>query len=256
MAGYNTKIQESMKRYRGKIHPVDKIGYKLKGYLLAEKHGIKHAEIFKIYSRIENVNWEELPRQFIIKPQQGCSESGVFPLIRKGKGYRNILKNKDMTKEGIIRTFQEGITGNHSHSGGLWIEELLSNPLPYDWKIHTFNGRIGIIEQFKRDGESKYHKYWTREWKPIENMCKKIFTYKINNSLPPPEHRRGLLKVAEVLSKAISHPFVRIDLYDTPRGVFMGEITPHPGRTCVYIDYWEKYLGEMWGKAEKELKNG
>ena len=256
MAGYWKKMQESMKRYQGKIHPIDKIGYKLRGYIFAEKNGIKHAKIFKIYDRIEEVNWEGLPKGFVIKPKQGCSESGVFPLVCKDGGYRNILKNKDMTREEIVECFKERLTGKGSHSKGLWIEELLSNPLPYDWKIHTFNGKIGIIEQFKRDGKEKYHKYWTKEWIPIKNMCKRIFTYKINNSLSPPEHRKGLLKAAEVLSKAIGHPFVRIDLYDTARGVFIGEITPHPGRTCVYIDYWERYLGKMWERAEKELKNG
>ena len=256
MIGFNTMMQESIKRNKGKVHPIDKVGYKLKGYLLAERNGIRHAEIFKIYNRIEEVNWDELPGEFVIKPQQGCSESGVFPLIRKGEGYRNILKNKDMAKREIIKSFQEGITGSHSHSRELWIEELLSNPLPYDWKIHTFNGKIGMIEQFKRNEENKYHKYWTEEWQPIENMCKKIFTYKINNSLPPPEHPEGLLKTARVLSKAIGHPYIRMDLYDTPKGVFLGEITPHPGRTCVYADYWENHLGEMWRRAEEELKNG
>ena len=255
MAGYWKKMQDSMKKYQGKIHPVDKIGYKLKGYLFAEENGIKHAEIFKIYDRIEDVHWEELPGEFIIKPQQGCSESGVFPLIRKGEGYRDILKNKDIGQKEIIKIFKERLTGKGSHSKSLWIEELLTNPLPYDWKIHTFNGKIGIIEQFKRDGKEKYHKYWTKEWIPIRNMCKKIFTYKINNTLPPPEHPESLLKAAEVLSKAIGHPFVRIDLYDTPRGVFVGEITPHPGRTCIYADYWENLLGEIWEQAEKELKN-
>jgi len=256
MVRFNIKIQESIKKYKGKIHPIDEIGYKLKGYLFAEKSMIRHAEIFKIYEQIEEVNWEELPKAFVIKPQQGCSESGVLPLIRNKEGYRNILKNIDMTREEVIKYYKEGITGNHSHSRELWIEELLSNPLPYDWKIHTFNGKIGMVEQFKRNAKNKYHKYWTKEWQPIMNMCKKIFTYKINNDLPPPEHPRELLKTAEILSKAIRHPYVRIDLYDIPRGVFIGEITPHPGRTCIYVDYWENHLGEMWGKAEEELKNG
>ena len=255
MAGFNTKIQESIKRHKGKIHPIDEIGYKLKGYLFAEKNNVRHAEIFKIYEQIEEVNWEELPGEFVIKPQQGCSESGVLPLIKTKEGYINILKNIDMTRGEAIKYYKEGITGNHSHSRELWIEELLSNPLPYDWKIHTFNGKIGMVEQFKRDAENKYHKYWDKEWQPIKNMCKKIFTYKINNSLPPPEHPRELLKTAEILSKAIRHPYVRIDLYDTAKGVFIGEITPHPGRTCIYVDYWESHLGEMWERAEEELKN-
>ena len=253
MAGYWEKMKESMNRYKGKIHPVDEIAYKLKAYMLADQVGIEHAEILKVYKKIENINWEDLPDRFVIKPQQGCSGNGVFPLIRKNGKYRDILRDKEMTKEEIIEIFKEGITAKKSHSKKIWIEELLSDNLPYDWKVHTFNGRIGIIEQFKRDGKGKYHKYWTREWKPINDMCKKIFTYEINNNLLSPEHPESLLTAAKLLSKAIGHPFVRIDLYDTPRGVFIGEITPHPGRTCIYQDYWEKKLGKMWEKAEREL---
>ena len=255
MAGFNTKIQESIKRYQGKVHPIDKIGYKLRAYELADKVGVKHAKVYRQYCRIEYVKWDSLPDRFVIKPKQGCSGSGVLPLIKEDKRYRNLLKKCYMTREEVMLYFLNGTIGEKKHSMDLWIEELLSDPLPYDWKIHTFNGKIGIIEQFKRDEENKYHKYWTREWQPIKNMCKKIFTYHINNSLPPPEHGKALLKAAEVLSKAIGHPFVRIDLYDTPRGVFIGEITPHPGRTCIYIEYWEKYLGEMWEKAEGELQD-
>ena len=38
MAGYEEKIIESIKKYKGKIHPVDIIGYKLRAYDFAEKN--------------------------------------------------------------------------------------------------------------------------------------------------------------------------------------------------------------------------
>ena len=257
MVGFNKKMMESRKKYEGEEHPVDKIGYKLRAYHLADLHMIKHARVIGIYSRIEFVPWEKLPEQFIIKPQRGCSTKGVMPLVKRwDKVYLDILRNKLLSIEEIIDFYTEGLspTAVEKHSRELWIEELLINPLPCDWKVHTFNGQIGIIEQFKRDEKTKYHKYWTREWINIPNICSKIFTYEINNDLPSPLHPGEILETAIELSKAIAHPYVRIDLYDIPKGVYLGELTPHPGRTCVYLDYWERYLGAMWEQAEEELK--
>jgi len=256
MTGFNNKMMESRRRYEGIEHPVDRIAYKLKAYSLADQHGIKHAEVIRLYSSILSIYWDSLPEQFIIKPQQGCSTKGVLPLVRNKQGkYKDILRNKVMSIKQIIDYYMEGTLpeAKEKHSRELWVEELLINPLPYDWKVHTFNGKVGIIEQFKRDEHIKYHKYWTSEWKNIENICSKIFTYEINNSLPGPIHPEEILTVAIKLSKAIAHPYVRIDLYDIPEGVYIGEVTPHPGRTCVYLDYWERYLGAMWEQAEKEL---
>ncbi len=256
MAGFNEKMLESRRKYKDKEHPIDIKCYKLKAYDFAEKNGVKHAQVYRLFSRIENVYWDVLPEQFIIKPQHGCSTKGTLPLSKtKGGKYKDLLRNKIMTVKQIISYYTEGLQpeAKEKHSRELWIEELLINPLPYDWKVHTFNGKIGIIEQFKRDGHIKYHKYWTSEWKNIENICSKIFTYEINNDLPGPLHPEEILETAEKLSKEMAHPYVRIDLYDIPGGVYLGEVTPHPGRTCVYLPFWENYLGKMWEQAEKEL---
>ena len=256
MAGFNKKMMESRKRYEGVEHPVDKITYKLRAYHLADLYMVKHAKVQGIYSRIEIVPWEKLPEQFIIKPQQGCSTKGVLPLVKQKDGkYQDILRNKTMSLEEVICYYLEGLLpeAKEKHSRELWIEELLINPLPCDWKVHTFNGKIGIIEQFKRDEHIKYHKYWTRRWVNIPKICSKIFTYEINNELPGPLHPEEILETAAKLSKEIAHPYVRIDLYDIPEGVYLGEVTPHPGRTCVYLPFWEDLLGRMWEKAEEEL---
>ena len=250
--GYEEYLKESIYNHKTGIkrNPIDDIGYKLKGHKLAEKLGVKTTIIYGIYRRIEDVDWESLPYTFTIKPQQGCSESGVFPLVNKFSfGYRDILRNRLLTKGEIINEFKSG-----NHSEGLWIEELIADPIPYDWKIYTFNGHVGLIRQYDRANKPKSTKFYNENWENVD-VHKKARTYQINNNLPEPLHKEELSNVAKILSKAVKFPFVRIDLYDTYRGVYFGEITPHPGMEITLNDDWNERLGDLWDLAVKELNN-
>jgi len=250
MIGYEERLRKSINDHKAGIskNPIDEVGYKLKGHKLADKLGIKTTIIYGIYRKIEDVNWEDLPYSFAIKPQAGCSESGVFPLVYKfGNKYKDILRNKVLSREEIIKKYNSG-----NHSKGLWIEELINDPISYDWKIYTFNGRIGLIRQYDRVNKPKSTKFYNENWENV-NVYKKVRTYQINNNLPEPVHKEELLNTARKLSKAVKYPFVRIDLYDTCRGVYFGEITPHPGMEITLNDYWSEKLGKLWEEAEKEL---
>jgi hypothetical protein len=258
MTGYNVRIRESIGKYRGKEHPVDSVGYKLKGLALAEKLGINHAKIIGIFNRIEDINWEVLSNEFVIKPQQGCALNGVFPLKNNNGIYKNLLKHIYMTREEIIMDFKKGEKPIGKHSQNLWIEELLSDPLPCNWEFHSFNGEIGVIEQLYKALTPEIRNFWTTDWEPLghifkepEEVFKKI---KIDIGTLAPKNKDKLLEVARILSKAVKYPYVRVDLYDIGDKVFIGELTPHPGTFLSYhfVD-WDEYLGNLWDKAIKEL---
>jgi len=267
MVSFESNLQKSIKKYEGITHPIDAIGYKLKGYNLADKLGIKHAKVYGIFEKIEDIDWKALPNEFVIHPQRGYGGNGVLPLVYDKGKYKNILKNIYMTREEVILYFVEKVSekrynslGQPRHSRDLWIEELLGNPVPYDWKIYTFNGESGIILQYKRDHEVNCKKLWTTDWISIDHGYKEAEAYDtnepchVNNTMPLPVYKNELLEVARELSIEIKHPFVRVDLYDTPNGVYLGELTPLPGQVFTFTDYWDKRLGEMWEKAEEELK--
>jgi len=253
--GYDAKLKQSIRQHAGKEHPVDTRAYKLRAYQIADILGIKHAKVIARQTRFEYIDWKALPNNFIIKPERGCSTKGVLPVVKVAEGiYEDIMRHRKMTIQDIGYSFMNGLLpdSKEKHSRGLWIEELLQIPLPDDWKVFTFNGEIAFIRQYRR-GEKDRCKFWSKEWKPIE-IHKKINHYTIDPTLPLPEHPEELLKTAEAISKYLKYPFVRVDLYDIPKGIYIGEITPHPGRDVQYTKEWDKKLGEMWEKAEKELK--
>lgn len=237
------KIEKSSGK---KNNPGFTIGYKLKGKELAKSLGIKTAETYGAYKSIDDVK----PRDsFITKPTQGCSCRGVFPLVKKKDKYLNLFNNELKSWNDWKVEFKKG---NHAQS--LWTEELL-NPLPFNWKFYTFNGKIGLITQYILTGSIYLVKYWWN-WECINKFINPgSKKYIKTNGLEVSQHITELEATAIKLSKEIKYPFVRVDLYETKKGIYFGELTPHPGAGSVdkISDYYDNAMGEMWEEAEKEL---
>jgi hypothetical protein len=246
---HSEKLIESIKYYKTRRHPVYVQAYKLKGREFVEKLGVKTAKILKAYDSIDEVNLNELPDSFVTKPTWGCGCKGVFPLVKENGLYRNLFNGELVTFEKVISEFKKT-----RHSPKLSIEELLSNPLPYDWKVYTFNGKVGVIRQFDRNLQSTITKSWDSKWNNINS--KTIFgisKYEYGNNLPPPNNPNELLRVASLLSKSIKYPFVRVDLYEVGKEVYFGEFTTHPATIKLFTDDIDEYLGKLWEEAEREL---
>jgi hypothetical protein len=266
MKGFTERLKEIIKTYNmqydGMInfenpHPIDVYCYKLRGIKFAQKLGINTPIIYGIYESIDDVDFSSLPDEFVIKPQKGCGVHGVYLLVGQGEGiYYDLRKKKHYySKDQIIKEYQKnaGTQEEGFYSQELWIEELISNPLPYDWRFNTFNGRIGAIMQCKRDCNPRISRWWNENWECINN---KVIDkcYKSVDWLPEPINRIELLNVARKLSKAVKYPFVRIDLYDTIGGVYFGEITPHPAvKMWTFKKEIDNKMGKMWEEAEREL---
>ena len=229
-------------------HPVDVICYKLKGIEFAKKHNVKTAEIYGIYNNIDDVNWDNLPKEFVIHPQKGSVSLGVYVLVN----YYDLMRKKYYKIPELIKEYKS----DNRYSKELWIEELISNPLPQEFKFYMFNNQIGTITQFERNNKPKLVKFWTADWKN-ENHNVTVLrnkSYMLENRLRKPINPNKLKDIAMRLSKAIKYPFVRIDLFDTLRGVYLNEITPHPSQTVwLFTEELDKRMGKMWEEAGRGL---
>lgn len=73
-----------------------------------------------------------------------------------------------------------------------------------------------------------------------------------------PANAGEILNVARRVSAAVPSAFVRVDLYDTPKGVYLGELTFYPGtfyyknRKLMHPMEAER-LGRMWDSAAERL---
>lgn len=228
---------------------------------MAERLGLSTAQTYLAGAPLDEalafVERRRLER-FVIKPNLSSSSIGVRPLVREGDWFRKINGGRIRGIEGVKRDLVRA-RPRRGRTEEWIVEELLLPPdgaeAPLDdYKFYCFGGRMEFVAHMWK-ASRRPHKRWanyTRDWEPVE-----VITGKPN--VPPAAispRRRELVETAEAASAQLCYPFIRIDLYDTSRGVVLGEFTPGPGRRYDVLPDWDERLSLRWREAAAELEEG
>ncbi|MDI6644802.1 MAG: ATP-grasp fold amidoligase family protein [Methanobacteriaceae archaeon] len=231
------------RRFEGKDDTVPwELDDKFKAYNLAERQNVNHPKIIAVLEDINDLKKIDLPNKFVIKISPAHSTIGVMLLTRmSSKKYFDHISLNQYDLDSIIDT-QKRIAEKRcvkldSKSNIYWlIEELLDNILPtrlipFDYKFYCFHGHPKIIIQTDRNTNPSHTVIFDGTFIPL--IYGKDYHLDHARLLPGipfiPLHLISMLKIASKLSKAVNDKFVRIDLYDTPKGVYFGEFTFAPG---------------------------
>lgn len=106
------------------------------------------------------------------------------------------------------------------------VEKLLfdkSGKIPYDFKIHCFNGNIEFIEVHEERLTEHKKVHYDVNW----NVLKFKSHFIEGTPTEAPVTFEKMKEIAKTLSKEFS--FVRIDLYELDNKIYFGEMTFHPG---------------------------
>lgn len=231
------------------------LAHKIRGRQIAAANGVAVPRLLAQWDSLAEVSFDNLPDQFVFKSVGGAASTGVYPLRRTGDGtYRILTDVEDKGFSEIIEALRD-LSESGKVRPPFIAEELIPGPtadsLPDDIKFYTFYGEIGHVLLRRVDahvpGRSVYRsKYIDAAGKDLGN---------VNNgresdaSIPNPERLDELVAAAKRLSLATRLPFVRVDLYSTPDGVYFGEFTPRPGGRQQYLLAHDIRLGEMWERA-------
>ena len=201
--------------------------YRVREYLI--DNGLKKylVDLLGVYERIEDIEWDNLPKKFVIKINVGC-------------GFNYIVFNKDMeNKEVVFSTLKVWLRkAPNSYLGYsemqykdvqpvIIIEKFLDfgqSRLPEDYKFYCINGKVELIMAcFGRDenGHNASYVYFSSNWEFVAS-AKKLDV----NELDKPLMLDEAIQVAEKLAKPF--PFVRVDLYLSDNAVYFGELTFTP----------------------------
>ena len=256
--GFDQKIQWLKAYYHNPLIAVCSDKYSVRNYLRMCGLGEILNDIYQVVDEPEQLDFLELPNQFVIKMTNGCGKNII---VRNKASLQYESTSQRLHRYTHSRT--GSYTGEEQYSliePRIIVEKYLGSEdkLPTDYKVFCFNGTpYCVCAQKDRNIETcanpRMH-FFDLEWKPLgiarENVSSSPDLFN------KPMCLNDMIKVAEALSKPF--PFVRVDLYEINGKVVFGEMTftPTGGYTAkIYTDEANIELGSKLLLPVKEKTN-
>lgn len=214
----------------------------------------------------------ELPDEFVIKPSYASTSIGILLLKKvEDRKFEDILQDQVLSMDDILERYRSISQRYYDdpERGEYIVEQLLrdhegSTP-PQDIRFYTFQGEVGmILKEDHLTGSAARAMYFDGSFLPFSDVHARYSVADKAQHLEEivtartPANWRELLAVAKRVSAAVPSAFCRVDLYDTPDGVHLGEVTFYPG-TFYYRDRKimsqaeAERLGRLWDEAAAKL---
>lgn len=241
---YTEKLQWLKLYYRDPIwtQMVDK--YRVKE-IVSERAGKQYvAPVLGVWNRAEEIEWEKLPNQFVLKTNHDSGNNGVF-----------IVKDKtQIRKNQLIRRINKSLHTDTSKAGREWpyrdvqrcvfAEQYLEDATGElrDYKFFCFDGEVKylfIATERQSGGEVKFD-YFDADFNHLDLVQRHPMSGK---KIEKPLMFEQMKELAAKLSKGL--PEVRVDLYEVDGRIYFGEYTffHHGGIAPFHPDKWDYVFG-------------
>lgn len=234
---YNEKLQWLKVNYRRPEYTTMVDKYQAKEYV-AEIIGKEYIiPTLGVWDRFEEINFEELPDQFVLK----CTHDSGGLIICKDKSKLDLeAAKKKINKSLKMNFYLEGREYPYKNVIPRIIAEKYmvdeSGVELKDYKIFCFNGKAKCIQlDFGRYSTHQRNMY-SVDWKPLGfSLC---YPSDYSKVFEKPKNLEHMIEIAEKLSTGIPH--VRVDLYNINGQIYFGELTFFHGSG------FEKFDPEEW----------
>lgn len=209
-------------------------------------------ELYHVYEKVEDINFEQLPDSFVMK----CTHGSSYNIICPRQDHLDLEQTKAQLKKWMNIDFSL-----------LWCEPQYANIKPrivverflngeregvppIDYKIHCMHGEPHFIEVIINRGSSERKNIvLNTSWEilPFNEVGKNA-----QEILKKPEKLDEMLEIAGELSQDFT--YVRVDLYYSQKRIFFGELTFTPS-ACLETDYFEEAFEQMGKYINLELAN-
>ncbi len=228
--------------------------------------GVRVPEVYFI-GPIRELLLADLPERFILKPMFASTSIGVHLLERADEGaYRSTVSGEVLDVETLIERC-DAVSARFPKvrdTGSFVAEELLfdahGGTPPPDVRAYSFQGKIGMFLVEHHIAGPAEAMFFDGDFLPFPDVHSRYGVAagaqnleKIVEAEVPPNWK-ALKVVAERVSTAVPTAFCRVDMYDTPKGVYLGEVTLYPGtfyyknRKLMFPCESER-LGRLWDDA-------
>lgn len=200
-----------------------------------------------VWDKFEDINFDELPEQFIIKPTH---DSGGYAICKDKKSFDIKSAGKKLKRSLKTRYFYNAREWPYKNvKPRIIAEELMIDqayPRLRDYKFFCFNGEVKVMYVTSdRDVDMRLD-FFDKEFNHMPFGC----GYKQSDkTIEKPEHFEKMVELAEKISQGIPH--ARVDFYNINGKIYFGEITFFHWSGMVPIEpvEWEYKLGS-WIKTD------
>ena len=241
---FNAKIQWLKVFYKNPLltQLVDK--YAVREYV-KEKVGEAYLnELLGVYDKVNEVDFEALPEQFVIKGVHGFH----FNLIVPDKSKLNRSKARFLMKKWLSKNqyYRGGLEWAYKNVPPRLIAEKylaeMGKKVINDYKFFCFSGTPKYVQIDIGRGIQNFRCFYDMDW----NLQPFIVgpTEHYPDALLPPENFAEMVEIAEKLAN--DFPFVRVDLYNIDGRILFGEMTFYPsdGRNEFRPEEFNRVLGD------------
>jgi hypothetical protein len=230
--------------------------------------------LYGVYNRAERIDWEGLPREFVLKATHG---SGAVAVVWEGASrgcrptadnlpswtWRDQIHPDDLDRTQLARLAHGwmGMDYELLTSRPEWAyselprrvlaEEVLTDAeglLPSDYKLYMMHGRCTLIDvHLGRFGEHS-GELRSPEWELLPGNF--VLRKAPARDTPAPANLMRMIQIGEALSRDVD--FVRVDLYDLGDRVVFGELTNYPAAAAgQYSPGLDMLLGQGWNPPRR-----
>lgn len=228
---------------------VDKVTFK---DYVAERIGNGYtAQLLRVWHAPDEVCFDALPDQFVVK--SNCQDNGRYVAVVQNKASCDFSAMEQEIRDYwfypqnlIINGF---CSAYHAVKPKVLVEEYLNLDATdaVECKLFCFQGEPKFIQAYAehfKDGRVSFPAIgiYSLDW---EFMNVSIGAHPVRRDFAKPAHLDEMRSIAQKLSGEF--PFLRMDFYDTPEKLYLGEFTfyPNGGLKPFNPPEFDAWMGEM-----------
>ena len=209
------------------IHDTNKLKVKCADKILLHKYSKFKIgkdicnKIYKIYQNPQQIDFNELPNNFVIKTNHGSG----FNIIVDNKTDLNYTNVKETLNDWMKIDYGKLYAEFHYSyiKRKIFVEEFIGNDLK-NYKFLCYNGKPKYVYLSISENHTKYRNFYDMNWNFLNYSCLSEPHPYLNFSKP--KHFDLMKEYAKILSSDFI--FVRVDLYQLENEVRLGELTFSP----------------------------